>query len=189
MIKFKTDLKFNINTDIKEKKEDNKITKIKEENKEEGPPPENNKKKNLEIINQYIGLLVFIHDLLDSIITKVVITESEKNKISNYMDTPYINMEIKQSEQIKTTENNLEFEGLEKIERKLSFKNQDQLTIKKEQTIELVSTPSKVMKNSFSFINKVQSENIEINSIKKTGRTKRSESCHFRNKKNNLNKN
>ena len=98
-------------------------------------------------------------------------------------------MEIKQSEQIKTTQNNLEFEGLEKIERKLSFKNQDQLTIKKEQTIELVSTPSKVMKNSFSFINKVQSENIEINSIKKTGRTKRSESCHFRNKKNNLNKN
>ena len=189
MIKFKTDLKFSINTDIKEKKEDNKITKIKEENKEEGPPPENNKKKNLEIINQYIGLLVFIHDLLDSIITKVVITESEKNKISNYMDTPYINMEIKQSEQIKTTENNLEFEGLEKIERKLSFKNQDQLTIKKEQTIELVSTPSKIMKNSFSFINKVQSENIEINSIKKTGRTKRSESCHFRNKKNNLNKN
>ena len=180
MMKFKTDLKLSTSIEIKEKKEDTKIKKLNEEFGKEASISENNKKKNLEIVNQYIGLLVFIHDLLDNILTKVVSKEKEKNAISNYFVIPSIKMEIKQSEQIKTIENNLDHE---KIERKLSYQNQDQLTINKEQIIELVSTPKKI-KNSFSYVNKVQSENIEINSTKKYEIPKRSESCHFRNKKN-----
>ena len=59
--------KFKILRDIKAKKRDS-IKKLDE-------------KKKLEIVNQYIGPLIFIHDLIDNIITKVVI--QKENKINN----------------------------------------------------------------------------------------------------------
>ena len=72
----------------------------------------------------------------------------------------------------------------EKSERKLSY--QDQYVINKTHAIELVSTPKRIV-TSFSFVNKVQSETVEINSNKKDGRVKRSGSCQIRNKNNNKN--
>ena len=59
--------------------------------------------------------------------------------------------------------------------------DQSKLSINKANAIELISTPKKV-KNSFSYINKVQSENLEINSTIKDGIIKRSESCQMRKK-------
>ncbi len=61
--------------DFKEilKKNDDEEKKIEKEKKEE-----NTKKNKLELLNQYIGPLLFIHDLIDDIITKVVKLKNKK---------------------------------------------------------------------------------------------------------------
>ena len=61
--------------DFKEilKKIDDEEKKLEKEKKEE-----NTKKNKLELLNQYIGPLLFIHDLIDDIITKVVKLKNKK---------------------------------------------------------------------------------------------------------------
>ena len=155
----------------------------------------NNKKTNLEIVNLYIGPLIFIHDLIDNIITNVINIEKEKNKInetkikksSNFFVSSSIKMEITKNQKIqnKSTDNDITKENgrellKEKTERKTSI--QEQFSINKANNIELVSTPKRI-KTSFSYVNKVQSESVEINSIPKINeKDKRSGSCQLRKK-------
>ena len=208
MNRFKTDLKLNIKNEDNQNKEpkinnekgnnDKNINNIfPKEDKEENNVNkiENlkyNKKNDLEILNLYIGPLIFIHDLIDNIITKVINIETEKKKNSNFFVSSSIKVEIKQDKKYipNDNDNNISLNIIknlkEKTERKLSY--QEQFSINKTQ-IELVSTPKQI-KNSFSFINKEQSQNIENNTIKKTERGKRSASCHIKkSKKNQQNKN
>ena len=158
----------------------------------------NNLKNNLiknkyDILKDYIGPFIIIHDLIESIITKVINIEIEKNKNSNYSVAPSIKIEIQQIKQKNPLENNNVnlFENLEeKSIRKLS--HQEEFSINKTQGIEILSLP-KGIKNSFSFINRVQLETIQIGGIgnnrKKVGKSKRSESCHFKRNRKNDNKN
>ena len=223
MLKFKTELKintFNNNNQNNEEKLDNKNKinnkdnqdkeKEKAQNKDKRIKSNNrntnidnakdkknnsNKKTNLEIVNLYIGPLIFIHDLIDNIITNVINIEKEKNKInetkikksSNFLVSSSIKMEITKNQKIqnKSTDNDITKENgrellKEKTERKTSI--QEQFSINKANNIELVSTPKRI-KTSFSYVNKVQSESVEINSIQKINeKDKRSGSCQLRKK-------
>ena len=211
MIRFKTDLKLNIKNEEKkdedksinfekgkEKEKDNKKEeklKIINENEKKDEIIDNeindkdnfnyknNKKSDLEILNSYIGPLLFIHDLIDSIITKVInkAEKVEKEKNCDFLVSQSVKVEIPKTEEVKPdyNKNNKSLNTIEQIEdkfaRKISY--QDQYTINKTHIIELVSTPKRV-KNSFSFI---KSENLEINSTtKKNLKVKRSESCQIK---------
>ena len=184
--RFNTELKkFNNNEEKDIEKNKGINNNIKKENKLGNI----NIKNKFDALEHYLGPLIFVHDLLDNIIKKAVYIVNEKNKNSNYSVTPSIKVEIQQNTQNKPIENNNNIslnilDNLkEKSIRKLSY--QEQFSINKTQVIELVSTPKRI-KNSFSFINNVQSETIEIEAISNTkqpGRSKRSESCHIRNNK------
>ena len=92
------------------------------------------------------------------------------------------NSKIMDNQQTTNTVNTINtLEMLDETERKFNY--QRQFSINKADIIELVSTP-KTIKNSFSYINKVHSGDIVINSIKKNHKTKRSESCEIKNKNN-----
>ena len=142
-------------------------------------------KNKYDILKNYIGPLIIIHDLIENIITKVINIEIDKNKNSNYSVAPSIKVEIQQNKQKNPLENNNNvnlFENLEENSiRKLS--HQEEFSINKAQGIEILSSP-KGIKNSFSFINRVKLETIQIGGIgnnqKKVGKSKRSESCHFK---------
>ena len=203
MLKYKTELKLSINNEeIQEEIKIKEKEKAKEKVKENDKNNDNNNKKvneklienkktnNLQIVQLYIGPLIFIHDLIDNIITNVIKIENEKmekNKPAKLLVSSSIKMEIMKSKS-KPNDNNIIKEidlFKEKSERKLS--HQDQFVINKTHAIELVSTPKRIV-TSFSFVNKVQSETVEINSNKKNGRVKRSGSCKIRNKNNKNNK-
>ena len=193
MIKFKTELKLNNNNNEENKEVNKNIKKDINENKKEEILKEkiklNDKQYKLEIVKLYIGPLIFIHDLIDNIITKAINIVNDKQKKAynfNYSVSSSIKMEITNTHS-KTMDNEQTINTIELLneetDRKMPYQRQRQFSINKADIIELVSTPKKI-KNSFSYINKVQSENIEINSIKKTSRARRSESCEIKNDKN-----
>ena len=204
IIRFKTDSKLNVKNEEKkdgdksikiekgkENVKDNKNSgelKITDENKKkdiiiinnninnnDNFNSKNNKKIDLEILNLYIGPLLFIHDLIDNIITKVInITEKEKDCLVSQS----IKIEIPQKEESKPTynKNNKSLNMIEQIEDKFPRKTsyQEDYSINKTHIIEFVSTPKR-KKNCFYFI---KSENLEINSS--TKKVKRSESCQIK---------
>ena len=196
MLKYKTELKFSVNSEDKENEKEKKISLTDMKKKEKINNLEmKDKMNNFEIVKLYIGPLIFIHDLIDNIITKVVTMKEEKNKIfnSNFLVASSIKMEItktksheinKSSETFKEYNLDKNTDNSSKFHIYSSDRNiydQSKLSINKANAIELISTPKKV-KNSFSYINKVQSENLEINSTIKDGIIKRSESCQMRKK-------
>ena len=154
-----------------------------------------NKINKFEIVKLYLGPLLFIHDLIDNIITKVVTMEEEKNKKfnSNFLVSSSIKMEITKtkSHEVNNSQETFKEYNLDKntdnsskfhiYSSERNIYDQSKLSINKENAIELISTPKKV-KNSFSYINKVQSENLEINSNIKSGIIKRSGSVQMRKK-------
>ena len=89
MLKYKTELKLSVNneekTELNKKNEKDKDKSILENKKEAKIEKlKNNKMNNLEIVNLYIGPLIFIHDLIDNIITKVIyIIENKNNKMTS----------------------------------------------------------------------------------------------------------
>ena len=208
MLKYKTELKLSANNEEKtelnkknEKDNDKSILENKKEAKIE--KLKNNKMNNLEIVNLYIGPLIFIHDLIDNIITKVISIETEKNKVNNFFVSSSIKMEItnSKSSDVEKIINNLQENTIDKttdnsykLNANISERNiymyehyMNKYSINKTNDIEFVHTPKKI-KNSFSYINKVQSETIEINSTTKKEKIKRSESCKMRNQKKENNK-
>ena len=108
-------------------------------NKNEKEIKENNKiekKNNLEIINLYIGPLIFIHDIIDDIISKVILIKKSKNKQNNFSVSSTSIMEIKNKNlsEIKISkENNID------IKSKSKEKNKDKFIINKINDIELIS--------------------------------------------------
>ena len=227
MLKFKTELKFNNNNSNNEENQDNKTINKNQDNQDKEKEKDkdkkidinnisnninikdkqniNTRKNHLEIVNLYIGPLIFIHDLIDNIITKVINLENEKNEIkvknekkksSNFLVSSSIKMEITKSEKNKnesfnndiiTKENEIKL-FKEKSERLTSY--QEQYRINKANNIELVSTPKRI-KTSFSYVNKVQSESVEINCSKNNDNDNddkviRGGSCKLRNKKKKL---
>lgn len=100
------------------------------------------------------------------------ITKTKSHEVNNSQET------FKEYNLDKNTDNSSKFH-IYSSERNIY--DQSKLSINKANAIELISTPKKV-KNSFSYINKVQSENLEINSNIKSGIIKRSGSVQMRKK-------
>jgi len=195
MLKYKTELKFSVNSEDKENEKEKKISLSEMKKKEKNNPDTKNKINKFEIVKLYLGPLIFIHDLIDNIITKVVTMKEEKNKTfnSNFLVSSSIKMEISKtkSHEINKSSETFKEYNLDKntdisskfhvFSSERNIYDQTKLNINKANSIELISTPKKV-KNSFSYINKVQSENLEINSNIKSGIIKRSESVQMRKK-------
>ena len=195
MLKYKTELKFSVNSEDKENEKEKKISLSEMKKKEKNNPDTKNKINKFEIVKLYLGPLIFIHDLIDNIITKVVTMKEEKNKTfnSNFLVSSSIKMEISKtkSHEINKSSENFKEYNLDKntdisskfhvFSSERNIYDQTKLNINKANSIELISTPKKV-KNSFSYINKVQSENLEINSNIKSGIIRRSESVQMRKK-------
>ena len=195
MLKYKTELKFSVNSEDKENEKEKKISLNEMKKKEKNNPDTKNKMNKFEIVKLYLGPLIFIHDLIDNIITKVVTMKEEKNKTfnSNFLVSSSIKMEISKtkSHEINKSSETFKEYNLDKntdisskfhvFSSERNIYDQTKLSINKANSIELISTPKKV-KNSFSYINKVQSENLEINSNIKSGIIKRSESVQMRKK-------
>ena len=199
MLKYKTELKFSANNEEKENEKEKKINLSEMKKKEKINNEEMKDKINkFEIVKKYLGPLIFVHDLIDNIIAKAVTMKEEKNKVfnPNFLVSSSIKMEITKTKTHETHEIN---KSLETSKEYILDKNTDnsskfhiyssdrniydqsKLSVNKTNSIELISTPKK-FKNSFSYINKVQSEYIEINSNSKNERIKRSESCQMRKK-------
>ena len=195
MLKYKTELKFSVNSEDKENEKEKKISLSEMKKKEKNNPDTKIKINKFEIVNLYLGPLIFIHDLIDNIITKVVTMKEEKNKTfnSNFLVSSSIKMEISKtkSHEINKSSETFKEYNLDKntdisskfhvFSSERNIYDQTKLSINKANSIELISTPKKV-KNSFSYINKVQSENLEINSNIKSGIIRRSESVQMRKK-------
>ena len=195
MLKYKTELKFSVNSEDKENEKEKKISLSEMKKKEKNNPDTKNKINKFEIVKLYLGPLIFIHDLIDNIINKVVTMKEEKNKTfnSNFLVSSSIKMEISKtkSHEINKSSENFKEYNLDKntdisskfhvFSSERNIYDQTKLSINKANSIELISTPKKV-KNSFSYINKVQSENLEINSNIKSGIIRRSESVQMRKK-------
>ena len=196
MLKYKTELKFSVNSEDKENEKEKKINLSEMKKKEKINNLESKNKINkFEIVKLYLGPLLFIHDLIDNIITKVVTMEEEKNKKfnSNFLVSSSIKMEITKtkSHEVNNSQETFKEYNLDKntdnsskfhiYSSERNIYDQSKLSINKANAIELISTPKKV-KNSFSYINKVQSENLEINSNIKSGIIKRSGSVQMRKK-------
>ena len=194
MLKYKTELKFSVNSEDKENEKEKKFSLSEMKKKENNVETKNNMNK-FEIVKLYLGPLIFIHDLIDNIITKVVTMKEEKNKTfnSNFLVSSSIKMEISKakSHEINKSSETFKEYNLDKntdisskfhvFSSERNIYDQSKLSINKANSIELISTPKKV-KNSFSYINKVTSENLEINSNIKNGIIKRSESVQMRKK-------
>ena len=115
---------------------------LKGNNKDEKEIKESNnkirKKNNLEIINSYIGPLIFIHDIIDEIISKVILIKNKKNKQNNFSVSSTSIMEIKNKRkkpfEIKISkENNIDIKSNSKE------KNKEKFIINKINDIELIS--------------------------------------------------
>ena len=194
MLKYKTELKFSVNSEDKENEKEKKFSLSEMKKKENNVETKNNMNK-FEIVKLYLGPLIFIHDLIDNIITKVVTMKEEKNKTfnSNFLVSSSIKMEISKtkSHEINKSSETFKEYNLDKntdisskfhvFSSERNIYDQSKLSINKANSIELISTPKK-FKNSFSYINKVTSENLEINSNIKNGIIKRSESVQMRKK-------
>ena len=83
------------------------------------------KNNNLKILNDYIGPLIFIHDIIEEIINKAILIKHKKNILSNLLVSS-TSMEIKNKKQnnIKISkENNIDIKGIknDKIKNKENF--------------------------------------------------------------------
>ena len=115
------------------------------------------KKKNLEILNLYIGPLIFIHDIIDDIISKVIFL---KNKNNNYLVSSTSKLEIKnkinkQSNIKISKENNIDIKG--------NINNKANLVVNKINDIELISNSDKKISLSCKKDNNII-KSIDINS-------------------------
>ena len=128
---------FNIPNEIQNKKDEIELN--------------NNKlvqKNNLEILNLYIGPLIFIHDIIDEIINKVISLKNKKIKLNNYSVSSTSIMEIRNKKNkllnIKISkENNLDIKRISSKEI-----NQKSLSINKVNNIELISINNSDIKRS-----------------------------------------
>ena len=105
-------------------------------------------KNNLEILNLYIGPLIFIHDIIDEIINKVISLKNKKIKLNNYSVSSTSIMEIRNKKNkllnIKISkENNLDIKRISSKEI-----NQKSLSINKVNNIELFSINNSDIKRS-----------------------------------------
>ena len=103
---------------------------------------------NLEIVNLYIGPLIFIHDIIDEIINKVISLKNKKIKLNNYSVSSTSIMEIRNKKNkllnIKISkENNLDIKRISSKEI-----NQKSLSINKVNNIELISINNSDIKRS-----------------------------------------
>ena len=156
---------FNIPNEIQNKKDEIELN--------------NNKlvqKNNLEILNLYIGPLIFIHDIIDEIINKVISLKNKKIKLNNYSVSSTSIMEIRNKKNkllnIKISkENNLD------IKRISSKKiNQKSLSINKVNNIELISINNSDIKRSSTVDeNNSNKTNIKIIDLGKKRKKNKSE--------------
>ena len=156
---------FNIPNEIQNKKDEIELNKNKLV-----------QKNNLEILNLYIGPLIFIHDIIDEIINKVISLKNKKIKLNNYSVSSTSIMEIRNKKNkllnIKISkENNLD------IKRISSKKiNQKSLSINKVNNIELISINNSDIKRSSTVDeNNSNKTNIKIIDLGKKRKKNKSE--------------
>ena len=156
---------FNIPNEIQNKKDDIELN--------------NNKlvqKNNLEILNLYIGPLIFIHDIIDEIINKVISLKNKKIKLNNYSVSSTSIMEIRNKKNkllnIKISkENNLDIKRISSKEI-----NQKSLSINKVNNIELISINNSDIKRSSTVDeNNSNKTNIKIIDLGKKRKKNKSE--------------
>ena len=156
---------FNIPNEIQNKKDDIELN--------------NNKlvqKNNLEILNLYIGPLIFIHDIIDEIINKVISLKNKKIKLNNYSVSSTSIMEIRNKKNkllnIKISkENNLDIKRISSKEI-----NQKSLSINKVNNIEFVSINNSDIKRSSTVDeNNSNKTNIKIIDLGKKRKKNKSE--------------
>ena len=156
---------FNIPHEIQNKKDDIELN--------------NNKlvqKNNLEILNLYIGPLIFIHDIIDEIINKVISLKNKKIKLNNYSVSSTSIMEIRNKKNkllnIKISkENNLDIKRISSKEI-----NQKSLSINKVNNIEFVSINNSDIKRSSTVDeNNSNKTNIKIIDLGKKRKKNKSE--------------
>ena len=117
------------------------------------------KKKNLEILNLYIGPLIFIHDIIDDIINKVIFLKNKKNMYNYSVSTTKLEIKNKRNKlkNIKISkENDIDIKG--------NITNKVSLTINKINDIELVSVSDKKRNLSNKRDNNNIIKSIDINS-------------------------
>ena len=156
---------FNIPNEIQNKKDEIELN--------------NNKlvqKNNLEILNLYIGPLIFIHDIIDEIINKVISLKNKKIKLNNYSVSSTSIMEIRNKKNkllnIKISkENNLDIKRISSKEI-----NQKSLSINKVNNIEFVSINNSDIKRSSTVDeNNSNKTNIKIIDLGKKRKKNKSE--------------
>ena len=156
---------FNIPNEIQNKKDEIELN--------------NNKlvqKNNLEILNLYIGPLIFIHDIIDEIINKVISLKNKKIKLNNYSVSSTSIMEIRNKKNkllnIKISkENNLDIKRISSKEI-----NQKSLSINKVNNIELISINNSDIKRSSTVDeNNSNKTNIKIIDLGKKKKKNKSE--------------
>ena len=156
---------FNIPNEIQNKKDEIELN--------------NNKlvqKNNLEILNLYIGPLIFIHDIIDEIINKVISLKNKKIKLNNYSVSSTSIMEIRNKKNkllnIKISkENNLDIKRISSKEI-----NQKSLSINKVNNIELISINNSDIKRSSTVDeNNSNKTNIKIIDLGKKRKKNKSE--------------
>ena len=156
---------FNIPNEIQNKKDEIELN--------------NNKlvqKNNLEILNLYIGPLIFIHDIIDEIINKVISLKNKKIKLNNYSVSSTSIMEIRNKKNkllnIKISkENNLDIKRISSKEI-----NQKSLSINKVNNIELFSINNSDIKRSSTVDeNNSNKTNIKIIDLGKKRKKNKSE--------------
>ena len=133
-------------------------------------------KNNLEILNLYIGPLIFIHDIIDEIINKVISLKNKKIKLNNYSVSSTSIMEIRNKKNkllnIKISkENNLDIKIISSKEI-----NQKSLSINKVNNIELFSINNSDIKRSSTVTeNNSNKTNIKIIDLGKKRKKNKSE--------------
>ena len=149
------------------------------QNKKDEIELNNNKlvqKNNLEILNLYIGPLIFIHDIIDEIINKVISLKNKKIKLNNYSVSSTSIMEIRNKKNkllnIKISkENNLDIKRISSKEI-----NQKSLSINKVNNIELISINNSDIKRSSTVDeNNSNKTNIKIIDLGKKRKKNKSE--------------
>ena len=93
-------------------------------------------KKNLEILNSYIGPLIFIHNIIDGIITKVILIKNKSINLNNYFISSTAKIEIKNK---INKSSNIRISKESNIDIKRSTKNKNDLSVNKINNIELIS--------------------------------------------------
>ena len=95
---------------------------IKEINKDKDISSKSDKNNNLKILNDYIGPLIFIHNIIEEIINKVILMEHKKNIINNFLVSSTSSMEIKNKKKYNnqiSKENNIDIKCIKtKIQHK-----------------------------------------------------------------------